>query len=221
MNVRIKLKFYILLTLFFSAFSSPVTAQQRVDVGMFALKDTTNWQKKQFVGDTDYQVLQHEGQWVLSADSHKSASAYYREIEIDLRKTPYLNWSWKKLNTIMPGNEAEKSGDDFVARVYVIKDGGILFWKTLAINYVWSFQHKKDEGWNNPFAGSHARMYSVRDSSDDENQWFSEKRNVAADFKTFFQKDIQSIDGVAIMTDSDNSGLTAQALYGDIFFSAD
>jgi hypothetical protein len=53
------------------------------------------------------------------------------------------------------------------------------------------------------------------------NNWVSHKRNVRADLKEQFGEDIQSIDAVALMTDTDNSGGAAQAFYGDIWFSAE
>jgi len=64
-------------------------------------------------------------------------------------------------------------------------------------------------------------MLAQRDASDPQGTWFNERRNVVRDFKRLHGKDIRRIDGVAIMTDSDNSGLSARALYGDIFFSKD
>jgi hypothetical protein len=64
-------------------------------------------------------------------------------------------------------------------------------------------------------------MLAQRDASDPQGTWFHERRNVVLDFKRLHGKDIRRIDGVAIMTDSDNSGLNATALYGDIFFSKD
>ncbi|MCZ6667987.1 MAG: DUF3047 domain-containing protein, partial [Gammaproteobacteria bacterium] len=60
---------------------------------------------------------------------------------------------------------------------------------------------------------------ALRDASDPEATWFFEQRNVLLDFKRLHGQDIRQIDGVAIMTDSDNSGLDARALYGDIYFS--
>ena len=195
-------------------------AQQRIDIGLFSQGLVTGWQHKEFSGKTQYRVKRIEDMSVLEAVSEGSASAFYLPVKVDLEKTPYLNWSWRKVNTIQPGDETEKSGDDFVARLYVIKDGGLFFWKTLAINYVWSHQHQKQQVWNNPFAGDNAIMLSQRDASDAESTWFHESRNVAQDFKNLHGRDTRYIDGVAIMTDSDNSGLNARALYGDIFFSA-
>lgn len=195
--------------------------EQRVDVGLFSQGLISGWQHKEFAGNTTYRLLKIDDTSVLEAVSERSASAFYLPIRIDLQQTPVLNWSWLKRRTIDPGNENEKSGDDYVARLYVIKDGGLFFWKTRAINYVWSYRHKKQQVWNNPFAGSNAKMLAQRDESDPAQQWFVESRNVARDFLNLHGEDIRYIDGVAIMTDSDNSGQGAAALYGDIYFSAE
>jgi len=61
----------------------------------------------------------------------------------------------------------------------------------------------------------------TRGTGDGTGTWVTEKRNVREDFKKLFGKDITSIDAVAIMTDTDNSGLRARAAYGDIYFTAD
>jgi len=192
----------------------------RVDIGLFSKNDTSGWEIREFAGTTDYSFTLVDGQQVLVADSRQSASAFYKKIRVDLEKTPILNWSWRKEQSIDPGNEFDKNGDDFVARIYVVKSGGLFFWNTVALNYVWSYQHKRNDTWNNPFAGDKGKMLAQRDASDPQATWFKEQRNVAMDFKALLGKDIRQIDGVAIMTDSDNSGLSARALYGDIFFSA-
>jgi hypothetical protein len=49
-------------------------------------------------------------------------------------------------------------------------------------------------------------------------QWISEERNVYEDYKKAFGKVPPMISGVAIMTDSDNTGESATAYYGDIVF---
>jgi len=191
----------------------------RVDIGLFSENDTSGWEIREFAGATDYSLTLVDGKQVLVAESRQSASAYYKKIKVDLEKTPILNWSWRKEQSIDPGNELDKNGDDFVARIYVVKSGGLFFWNTVALNYVWSYQHKRNATWDNPFAGSKGKMLAQRDASDPQATWFKEQRNVVMDFKALLGKDIRQIDGVAIMTDSDNSGLSARALYGDIYFS--
>ena len=192
---------------------------ERVDVGLFSQNDVSGWEIRNFTGATEYSLTQVDGKQVVVADSRQSASAYYKKIDIDLDKTPILNWSWRKENTIDPGDELDKNGDDYVARIYVVKTNGMILSTTIALNYVWSYQHHKNDTWGNPFAQENSKMLAQRDASDPEATWFSERRHVALDFKRLHGKDIRRIDGVAIMTDSDNSGLSATALYGDIYFS--
>lgn len=181
----------------------------------------SGWRQKVFAGETRYQLEQIEGKQLLTALSEHSASAFFLEKKVDLTQTPILNWSWRIEQRLNPGDEETRAGDDFAARVYVIKNGGIFFWKTTAINYVWSYQHNKGDIWNNPFAGAAARMFSIRDTMDKLQHLYAEKRNIREDFKQLHGLDITSVDGIAIMTDSDNSGQRALAMYGDIYFSAD
>ena len=199
--------------------SATVQTGERVDVGLFSKNDTSGWETRNFAGATDYSLIQVDGKLVVVADSRQSASTYYKKIDIDLGKTPILNWSWRKEQPIDPGNELDKKGDDYVARIYVVKSSGMILSETIALNYVWSYQHHRNDTWNNPFAGENSIMLAQRDASDHQGTWFNERRNVVLDFKRLHGKDIRRIDGVAIMTDSDNSGLNARALYGDIYFS--
>jgi len=50
------------------------------------------------------------------------------------------------------------------------------------------------------------------------NQWVTEERNLYEDYKKAFGLEPPMISGVAIMTDTDNTGDSATAFYGDIVF---
>jgi hypothetical protein len=50
------------------------------------------------------------------------------------------------------------------------------------------------------------------------NKWVIEKRNIYADYKNAFKDEPPMISGVAIMTDTDDTGESATAYYGDILF---
>lgn len=144
----------------------------------------------------------------------------FRKIHVDLNKTPYLNWSWKIDNIYQGNNERSKQGDDYPARVYVVVSGGLFFWRTRAINYVWSSNQAVGTTWNNAYTGN-AKMLAVRSGSQAIGQWLTEKRNIRDDLQTLFGEEIDEIDAVAIMTDSDNTKQSATAYYGDIFLSSD
>lgn len=193
-------------------------AEERV-VARFSQGSLQNWQEKSFVGHTRYQLTFEGQRQVLEATANGTASGIFREIEIDLNKTPYLNWSWWIEETLHGNDEKSKSGDDYPVRIYVVVSGGFFFWRTRAINYVWSNSQPLDSDWPNAFT-SRAMMVAVRSGGEQRQQWMHEKRNVREDLKRLFGKEFDRIDAVAIMSDADNSGGQVRARYGDIFFSA-
>ena len=189
-----------------------------ITIAQFSKKNLQFWQNKIFAGKTLYAFAENHGSQVLRAESQGAASGLYRKIKIDLRKTPYLNWSWRVDNVLRNIDERTKTGDDFPARVYVVVSGGMMFWKTRALVYVWSNHQAPDSTWHNPFT-ENSRHIAVRSGTQQLGQWLQEKRNIQQDFERVFGTRIDHIDAVAIMTDTDNSGQSAVAWYGDIYFS--
>ena len=195
--------------------------KNQIVIGNFSVGALTGWKAKEFKGQTQYQLIKIDGVQALKADSDAAASGLFHEQRIDLQKTPVMNWRWRIENRMGKLDEQAKSGDDFTARVYVVVSGGLVFWNTKAINYVWASTSSKDKVWPNPFAGDHAMMVAVRSSSDETGTWYTERRNIREDFKRLTGQDIKSIDAVAIMTDTDNAKGKATAYYGDIYFTAE
>lgn len=190
----------------------------RIDIGRFSSHDLNGWEEKSFVDHTRYKLTNNSNTTVLKAETSAAASGMFREIDIDLNKTPYLNWSWKVDNIYHGNNEHSKQGDDYPARIYVVVSGGIFFWKTRAVNYVWSSNQPVGTTWNNAYAGN-AKMIAVRTGNDKTGQWLTEKRNIREDLKQLFGKEFDEINAIAIMSDSDNTKQSATAYYGDIFFT--
>ncbi|HEC16422.1 MAG TPA: DUF3047 domain-containing protein [Sedimenticola sp.] len=200
-----------------SCFSNIQTA--RIDIGRFSQGDLGGWEEKSFSGHTSYGLVQGPRHRVLKARTSAAASGMLRETDIDLDETPFLNWSWKVDNIYQGNNERTKDGDDYPARIYVVVSGGLFFWKTRAINYVWSSNQAVGTVWDNAYTGN-AKMVAVRSGDREAGRWFREKRNVRKDLEQLFGEGIARIHAVAIMSDSDDTGQSATAYYGDIFFSA-
>lgn len=191
-------------------------------IGQFSTGQLDGWQEKTFDGKTDYSLVSdgNTTSKILKASSQHGASGLFYKKKIDIKATPWLHWSWHSESLFESMPETQKSGDDFVARIYVVKDGGLFFWKTLALNYVWSAAHQSGEVWDNPYTGN-AQMLAVSDASSTTGTWHHHKRNVAEDFQRVFGEQFDSIDGIALMTDTDNSGKQAITYYGDIFFTSE
>ncbi|MGH8476587.1 MAG: DUF3047 domain-containing protein [Methylococcales bacterium] len=188
----------------------------------FSQADLDGWEPERFLGETVYRFTQEASKGtVLCAESHAAASGLIRKIQVDLTRTPYLNWSWKIDQVLVRHDEKTKQGDDYPARVYVIIHGGVFFWQTKAVNYVWAGRARAESIWSNPYAGDNVKMIAVESGNSRKGLWQSEKRHVIEDLERAFGEPLTHIDAVAIMTDTDNTKARAQACYGDIFFSAD
>lgn len=212
-------KFIVLLSFSLFCFLANVSKADQLPVANFSKSSLEGWEDKVFTGTTSYQLLQLKDKKVLMAESQDSASGLIKKIHVDLKKYPYLNWSWSIENRLDIKNEKIKSGDDYAARIYVVVDGGILLWRTRAVNYVWANEASKGEIWQNAFAGKNAIMMALRSRQDKTSTWYSEKRNVYEDLKRLFGTEFHFIDAIALMTDTDNSHGQVKSYYGDIYFS--
>jgi hypothetical protein len=221
--------FFLLLLLFLLCLGS---IQASADINLTSIGEggILAWEKEVFDGETIYETSVLGGTPALKATSNDAASGLLLKQPIDLLETPYLNWSWLITQYLPFTDERAKAGDDFAARVYVVIEGGFFVWNTKSVTYVWSSSQETGESWGNPFAESNVKMISVRGKDDNLNQWYHEKRNVYQDLIAMFGdkgsdeanlKAYRYIDVVALMTDTDNSGASAESYYGDILFSSD
>lgn len=177
------------------------------------------WEEKSFVGHTRYQPTHVDGRDALRAESEDSASGLFYELKADAANTPMLRWSWRIDDVLSPRPERQKAGDDYPARVYVVFSGGIFFWNTRAINYVWSSSQPVGSEWENAFTDN-ARMLALRSGPALRRQWVDEERNVYDDYERLFGEAPPPISAIAVMTDTDNGGGRALAWYGDITLAA-
>lgn len=221
---------YIIVAGLLSTLSFGLLANDKVLISDFENTDLSAWETKSFVGETQYELIQEQNKTLLKASSSQTASGIALEKTIDLKATPFLNWSWKIDNQLSNLDEKNKTGDDYAARLYVVKSGGWQIWKTRALNYVWSSNQLAGSHWDNAFVGDKAKMLAVRGQEDIVKNWHVEKRNVYQDLIRLFgdkgseqanEEAYRYLDALAIMTDTDNSKQQATAYYADIYFSAE
>jgi len=199
------------------ATSTASSAADDVPPGAFPDATLADWKERRFSGSTDYALVEEDGIRALRGRTAGTASILYREREIDLERTPILEWSWK-VDRIYPMiDERTQGGDDYPARLYVVARMGLLPWDTLALNYVWSSNETPDDSWPNPFTEK-AQMIPVRAGAGEVGRWTHQRRDVAADFRAAFGRRVDEIAGYAVMVDGDNGDREATAWFGDIDF---
>jgi Protein of unknown function (DUF3047) len=185
---------------------------------------------------TVYMMVKDGDTVAVKAVSEASASGLTREIKVNLKEYPIVQWRWKVANVLQKGDVTKKEGDDYPARIYITFEydsSKVGFFEKAkyetvrllygqypplaAINYIWESKAPQGTVAPNPYADQ-VKMIVMESGPDRLNQWVSEERNLYEDYKKAFGEEPPLISGVAIMTDTDNTGESATAYYGDIVF---
>ena len=167
---------------------------------------------------TIYTVGTNENGNFLKAVADNAASGLGKEIKIDLNKTPFINITWKIEKDVKGIKEDTKKGHDFAARVFAIKKTGATPLSNRAINYVFSSNNEIGKSWPSPYTKKSIDNV-LASTKKNLNEWVTVKANVKEDFKKFHDLDINELDGLAIMSDTDNSKLKVISYYQNIYFS--
>ena len=202
-------------------FVSPSFAD-RVNIFEFTEVELLDLQVRKVRGadnKTEYSVGSNDNGNYLKAVADNAASGLGKEVKIDLNKTPFINITWKIEKDLRGIKENTKKGHDYAARVFAIKKTGATPLSNRAINYV--FSSNSDVGENRPSPYTKKSIDNVLASTKNHlNEWITVKSNVKEDFKKFHDLDVNELDGLAIMSDTDNSKMIAIAYYQNIYFSA-
>ena len=216
----IKIFNYILL--FFLFFLSSSFAET-VNIFEFTEKELSELKVRKVRGakaKTLYSIGENENGKFLRAEANNSASGLGKEIKINLNKTPFLNITWKVENDLKGIVENSKKGHDYAARVFVVKKTGATPLSNRAMNYVFSSNNDINTYHPSPFTKK-SIDYALSTTKENFNEWVTVKINVKEHFKKFHILDLEEINGVAIMTDTDNSKLISVAYYQNIYFSTE
>tara|TARA_Y100001958_G_C21209521_1_gene535371 strand:- start:360 stop:962 length:603 start_codon:yes stop_codon:yes gene_type:complete len=171
-------------------------------------------------GETTWLLGSNENGNYIRAEAEGTGSGLGKEISIDLNKTPFINITWKVEKNLNGIVENSKKGHDYAARVFVVKKTGSTALSNRAVNYVFSSNNKVGEYWRSPYTKKSIDLV-LATTIDNDNEWVSVKANVKEDFKELHDLDVGVLDGVAIMTDTDNSKRKAVAFYQNIYFSSE
>ena len=168
---------------------------------------------------TKYTLGNNDNGKYIKAEANNSASGLGKELKINLIKTPFLNITWKVEKDLNGIVEDSKKGHDYAARVFVVKKTGVTPLSNRAMNYVFSSNNDINKYHPSPFTKK-SIDYVLSTTKENLNEWVTVKVNVRDHFKKFHDLDLDDINGIAIMSDTDNSKLNAIAYYQNIYFSS-
>ena len=215
--------FKIIILLFSLLIFSKFSFAESVKVFEFSKTELSQLKVRKVRGadnKTVYSIGSNENGNYLKAVAENAGSGLGKEIKIDLNKTPFINITWKIEQDLSGINEKTKKGHDFAARVFAVKKTGATPLSNRAINYVFSSNVEVGENWPSPYTKKSIDNV-LSTTKENLNKWVTVKANVKEDFKKFHDLNVDELDGLAVMSDTDNSKLTSVAFYQNIYFSED
>ena len=200
-----------------------ITLAESVNVFEFTENELSTLKIRKIRGaaaKTQYTLGNNENGKFIRAEANNSASGLGKEIKINLNDTPFLNITWK-IEKDLPGiDEGSKKGHDYAARVFVVKKTGATLLSNRAMNYVFSSNNDVNTYQPSPFTKK-SIDYVLSTTKENLNEWVTVKVNVKEHFKKFHNFDVDEINGVVLMSDTDNSKLKAISYYQNIYFSSE
>ena len=185
---------------------------------------------------TRYTLRRWDGVVAIEAMADKSMALLGRPVAVDLKKTPILCWQWRIDAPVASADMNTKSGDDYAARVYLTfsvppEQLGLGTRAKLALarsiygdqvpdaalNYVWDNTHPVGTLQDNAYT-DRTRMLVLRSGTAKAGVWVQERRNVRKDFQLAFGDVGGQLGGLAIASDTDNTGEKAHAGFADFRF---
>ena len=193
--IALILSFFVLL---------PNSFSKEISVFKFTKEEFDQLKVRKIKKYTSYTLGSNANGNYLKAEANGQASGLGKEILINLNETPYINITWKVEKDLSGINEKTKKGHDYAARVFVIKKTGATALSNRAINYIFSSNANIGDSWPSPFTKK-SIDYVLSTTIKNNNEWVTVKSNVKEDFLELHNLEVNELNGVAIMTDTDNS----------------
>jgi hypothetical protein len=195
---------------------------------------------------TEFALVRDSGRTALRARAHASTAGLVRRLTVDPNALPLLEWEWKVVNLLEHSDPATRAGDDYPARLYVTFDVPLeqfnpvqrvllalaraLWGEDLplaALCYVWDTRSPVGRMLPNPYT-DRVRTVIAESGPTQLGRWMRMQRNVVEDYRLAFASDspevargpVPPINSVILSSDTDNTGESAEAFFGDVAFRA-
>lgn len=230
------------LPLLFLLLSLNIQAQQEIPAFSGIESLDQGWEPLEFPdieSHTRYELVTEDGRQVVKAETSNSASGLITMIRVEPAERPILRWRWKVSGVYDKGDARQKRGDDYPARIYVafeFEPDKVGFWERTkrkavevlfdaqlpgnSLNYIWANKLEAGSIVPNPFTDK-TQMVAVNSGDGQAGEWVTVERNILEDYREAFGEEPPAIVGIGIMSDSDNTGASAEAWYGDIELKAE
>lgn len=183
---------------------------------------------------TAYRLVDDDGRTVLHAHAASAASMLMQTVDIDPTDQPWLFWQWRVSSLLERSDNFHPHGEDSPVRIVLAFDGdksALPFTDQIALEtrrllsgnelpyatlmYIWERQAPVNTVIDNARTGRVKKIVAAS-GSEGAGTWRRFVRNIVADYRIAFGEMPGRLVGIGVMTDTDNTGETIEAWYGDI-----
>lgn len=176
------------------------------------------WKIKEWNGKAEIGVVKAPFGNAIHLKSANNSSAVYKDLELDLKEFPVINWKWKAAKLPKGADVRKRSADDQAAQVYVIFPRFPEWINSRIVGYIWDTSAPAGQSFQST-KSRNTKYVVMRSGQAGLGEWFQEKRNIYEDFRMFFKEEPPKTVRVSIMIDSDDTASSAESFVGDIYFS--
>ncbi len=195
-----------------------VAAQQEVvivDFGQERDGVPREWELSETEGKADLALVMDGSGPVLRLRSKSTSFGFQKEVTIDLKQTPILQWEWKVTKLPKGGDFRRSAWDDQAAQLYVMFSPDIM--QTEVIGYIWDSTAPKGTMAEPQFPPLYPflciRMVVVESGDAEKGKWITVTRNVLEDYKKLFGGNPDEISGIRIQINSQHTKSQAEAYW--------
>ena len=163
---------------------------------------TQNWGSPKY----DFEIVSEGSSHVLRLLSEGDSSTINKEIKIDCKDYPILQWNWKVTALPKNGDARRKATDDEAAQVYVTFPRVPAAVRSRVIGYIWDTTAPAGLTFKSEKTGL-VTYIVMRSGEADLGKWFTESRNVCEDYKKIYgEAPDEKIEVLSGGIDSDDTG---------------
>lgn len=184
--------------------------------------------------NTQYTLVADQGKHVLHARAVSASSGLMQKVNIDPLQRSQISWRWRISGLIESADNHDRALEDAPARIVLAFDGNkellpftdqIMFETARIVTgrefpyamlmYIWGRRAPVDTLIPNAHS-KRIKMIVASSGEEGVGEWKTFSRNIAADYERAFGEKPGKLISVGVLTDTDNTGETVDAWYGDI-----
>ena len=177
------------------------------------------WQKQNWGSPKyDFTIVSDSSGRAIRLRSENDSSTISKELTVDVREYPILQWRWKAVTLPKGGSARRKQSDDEAAQLYVTFPRFPSAVRSRIIGYIWDTTAPAGSSFPSQKVGN-VTFVVIRSGEGELGKWLTETRNVLEDYRRIYgEAPKENLGAVSLSINSQNTGTSAESFFGAIAF---